>query len=148
MLTVLGLILLVPLLAWMVYQRSRRIADDTQVLMRNVLGGRPYELKKREEVHVCPKADDRLCNSLVRHFKGLNAAGKSLRVVAESGAPMDADAIVDAVNARQRQEGKSGIPPSVLHLVFDGLLDGGMLVLREGLYEISAEGKRLDELIR
>lgn len=148
MLTALALIMLVPLLAWMIYQRAMRMADDTENLIRNVIGGRPGDMEKRNETRVCAITDDRLYNSLIRHFGGLNAARKSLQVIAVNASPMGADAIVDAVNAMQKEEGKNTIPQPVMNLVLDSLQVGGLLVLRGGLYKVSTEGKLLNDLIR
>ena len=145
--TILVLIILVPLLAWMSYQRIRSIGDDAEKLMRNILGGYPGDIEKRNAPRAYAKVDDRLYSSLIRHFARLNAAEKSLRVIAESPVPMSSNAISAAVNAMQKAEGKNGIPQPIMQLVLDGLQVGGLLVLREGLHEVSTEGKLLNDFV-
>ncbi len=60
---------------------------------------------------------------------------------------MRADAITAAVNAMHKAEDKSSLPPSIMPLVLDGLQIGGLLVLHNGLYEISREGTLLNDLL-
>jgi len=144
--TALFLVLIFPLAILITYQRSQRIADDTENLIRNIFGSHSGPIERRNATRIYTSVDERLCNSLIRHFASLNAAQKSLRVVAGSAAPMSADAIIAEVNAMHKAEGRSCIPKSVMTLVLDGLQVGGLLVLRDGQYETSREGKLLNHL--
>ncbi len=146
--SVLVLALLVPLAVWISLRRSRVLADDAEQLIRNVIGDHRGVEGKRGAPRNCPNVDEQLYGNLIRHFDQLNAAQKSLRIVAESARPIGADNIVAALNAMQKVDGKNDIPGPIVKIVLDGLVAGGFLVMDDGMYNVSREGSVLNNLIR
>jgi len=139
---------LIFLAVWVIRLRSRRIADDAEKLMHEVLGY-PKSMKAQttSQAYADTEVNKNLYSCLIGYFNELNAASKVLRAVSGNDGFIQEDSVIKAVNDMQKEEGKNEIPKAVVKMVIEGLVASGLLAMRDGGYKETKEGAFLKDLI-